>query len=169
MDHAWSRSTLEGADFTCRHLNASILWSKLVYQISIERVFVPGISIRFIALSSISSTDTRIYGRLGYLGRANTCPQKLRTTQMWRANINLFPVECNRVSGEFNRVWQLVVSQLVNGEVETTPVCSGCPVLSFLCFPSWCTDLRLSLRPLPSACVSCLPPLYFVSPFLTPM
>lgn len=66
---------------------------------------------------------------------------------MWRANINLFPVECNRASGEFNRVWQLVVSQLVNGEVETTLVCSGCPALSFLCFSSWCTDLPVPPRP----------------------
>lgn len=65
---------------------------------------------------------------------------------MRRANINLFPVECNRASGEFNRVWQLVVSQLVNGEAETTPVCSGCPALSLLRFRSWCTDLCASPR-----------------------
>lgn len=87
--------------------------------------------------------------------REYVSPENLHTTQMRRANINLFPVERDRATAEFNRVWQLVVSQLVNGEVETTPVCSGCPVPSLLCFPPRCTDLSASppppfpLHPLP--------------------
>ena len=109
-----------------------------------------------------------VYGRLGYLGRANACPQKLRTTHMWRANINLFPVECYRATAEFNRVWQLVVSQLVNGEVKTTPVCSSCPMSSFLCFPPTVhRPPRLSSSPSLLHKFPAYPLCICVSPFLT--
>lgn len=142
-----------GGDFTC-HLLGSILRSKPVSSIDRARLRVA----YFDTLRRLVIDNPGPYGALGYFGRAPTGPgpQKLRTTQMWRANINLFPVECNRASAKFNRVWQLVVSQLVNGEAGTTLVCSDCPPVSFLCFSSRCTDLRASPPP-PRASTRFLP------------
>mgnify|MGYP004574019487 CR=1 FL=1 len=148
--------------------NGSILWSKLVYQISSGHILVRGISIRFIALSSISSAGTTYTDDLVTRDARMRVPQKLRTTQMWRANINLFPVECYRATAEFNRVWQLVVSQLVNGEVKTTPVCSSCPMSSFLCFPPTVHRPPRLASSLPPSCTRFLltPFVFLPLPFL---
>lgn len=118
-----------------------LLLARTLYRISLG-IFAQCISIRFVALSSISlAVYIRARPTLEYVS-----PENLHTTQMRRANINLFPVERDRASAEFNRVWQLVVSQLVNGEAETTPVCSACPVpVSLLRFPLRCTDLSAPL------------------------
>lgn len=118
-----------------------LLLARTLYRISLG-IFAQCISIRFVALSSISlAVYIRARPTLEYVS-----PENLHTTQMRRANINLFPVERDRASAEFNRVWQLVVSQLVNGEAETTPVCSACPVpVSLLRFPPRCTDLSAPL------------------------
>lgn len=78
---------------------------------------------------------------------------------MSRVNVNLFPVEYDRAAGELTRS---VVSQLVNADVGTTPICPRCPLTS----SSRCGDLRTSppstvIRPL------FLPSLYVISLFLT--
>lgn len=80
---------------------------------------------------------------------------------MRRVNINLSSVEYDRAAGDFEeRVWP-VVSQLVNAEAGTTPVCPGCP----LALSSRCSDPgALLLSALSSAVIRVLslPSLYSV-------